>query len=68
VLSPLVTSCSEENFRPGLLATPCQLPQLRGQRIEGRLNFANKGLPKDFPMLGLSRAPVPGRATLQSGD
>jgi len=30
-----------------------QLPQIGGQFSEGRLSFIDKGLAKDFPMLGL---------------
>jgi hypothetical protein len=47
-----------------LLPAFCQLPQISCQRFERGLNFANKGLTKNFPMLGLSRAAMPGGSTL----
>jgi hypothetical protein len=51
-----------------LFPSSCQLSYLSGQRVEGRLNFAGKGLAKDLPMLGLGRAALPRRATFQTSD
>ena len=48
--------------------TPCELPQFGSQCIKGGLNFIEKSLAEDFSMLGLGRAAVPCRATLQTSN
>jgi hypothetical protein len=63
-----LTSFAKENFRGRLFPPLCQLPQLGGQRVEGRLNIADKGLAEDFPMFSFGRAAVPRRPTLQTND
>jgi hypothetical protein len=47
-----------------LLPAFCQLPQVSRKRFERGLNFASKGLAKNFSMLGLGRSPMSGGSTL----
>jgi hypothetical protein len=58
----------KENFRRRLFPAPCELPQFGSQCIKGELNFVEKSLAEDLSMLGLGRAAVPRRATLQTSN
>jgi hypothetical protein len=67
-ISALLAPFAKENFRRRLFPAPCELPQRGSRGIKEGVNFIEKSLTQDFPMLGFGRPAVPRRATLQTSN